>query len=320
MPTGYQALGVLDEANAEQLARGLGAGKEGKAWDTLIGASTKNDIAKALRGDDGVQRLLTSLRTEGASPGQIADFLGAINTLGFTKQMEGDTSAAANAAKAFTDLYQFMPNGGARVPAKLFDAVSANARATLDGLNPENLTIPPAFGTLQPKSGPGMIAQGNIDLEHRPNVRNPDGRTSTVLSTSVEIDGNEVLIPRVAADGSRILSVDEAVEQYRRTGQQLGIFDTPEHATAYAERLHEAQAANLGRQPGTPNADDYVRLIQSAPSWVNAQGDALVLMGGSPLSRIVRDKDGNPITVKFGTPASTPNQPQTMPTPPFSGF
>jgi hypothetical protein len=316
MPTGYQALGVLEEADAEQFARGLGAGKEGKAWHSLLGTTVVNDIEKEVRGDDGVQKLLTSLRIEGASPTQIADFLGTINTLAFTKQMEGDTAPGANAAKAFTSLYGFMPNGGARVPAKQFDAVAANAQATLRKLSADNLTIPAGFGAAQPLSGPGMLTAGNIDLDHRPHIQTPEGKTATVRSASFNIDGNEVLLPTVSDDG-RLLSNDQALEQYRKTGKMLGIFDTPEHATDYAQRLHEAQAATLGRQPGMPTPDDYVRLIQAAPTWVNTQGDSLVLMSGSPLSRIVRDKAGNPISVKFSTPA--PPQ-TTVTTPPAIGL
>src|SRR5215472_4362208 len=214
MPTGYQALGVLEEADAEQLARGLGAGKEGKAWDTLIGATIKNDISKGVRSDESVQKLLTSIRMEGATPTQIADFLGTIDTLAFSKQLEGDTAPAANAAKAFTSLYSFMPNGGARVPVKQYDAVSANARAALNDLKADNLTIPPGFSS--------------------------------------------------------------------------------------------------GR-PGMPTPEDYVGLIQAAPTWVNTQGDSIMLMSGTPLSRIVRDKAGQPITVKFNAAPPAPSEPIVPP-------
>lgn len=103
------------------------------------------------------------------------------------------------------------------------------------------------FGGDKGNGGPagdfaGLLAPGNIDLAKRPSVKNADGSVSTVRSMSFQNNkGEEVLIPTVADDGSRILSDQEAKEQYGRTGKYLGKFDTPEHATAYAEALHEAQ-------------------------------------------------------------------------------
>lgn len=92
-----------------------------------------------------------------------------------------------------------------------------------------------------PATGPrGLLQPGNIDLNNRPRVRNPDGSISTVRSMSANFDGREVLLPTVSDDG-RLLSDSEAIDLYRRTGRNLGTFDSPASATAYAEQLHRDQ-------------------------------------------------------------------------------
>lgn len=87
----------------------------------------------------------------------------------------------------------------------------------------------------------GMKRAGNIDLLNRPVVHNPDGTISTVRTISIGTDEGEVLIPTVSPDG-RILSPDEAIQLYRQTGQNLGVFGSPDDATAYAKALHNQQA------------------------------------------------------------------------------
>lgn len=84
--------------------------------------------------------------------------------------------------------------------------------------------------------------RGNIDLYNRPHVPNPDGRISTVRSMSFSDDsGQEILVPTVSPDG-RLLSDEEAIQQYYKTRQHLGMFPNPATATRFASRLHNEYA------------------------------------------------------------------------------
>jgi hypothetical protein len=92
----------------------------------------------------------------------------------------------------------------------------------------------------RPRMPMGMISPGNINPDTRPTVKNPDGSISTVRTISFNTDGREVLIPTVV--GNKVVSDDEAIDNYFRTGQSFGSFKTPQAATAFAERLHNTQA------------------------------------------------------------------------------
>ena len=93
-----------------------------------------------------------------------------------------------------------------------------------------------------PENAEGLIVPGNINIHQRPVVRNRDGSISTVRSINFEDEnGHNVVIPTVI-EGRGVVSPEEAINFYRQSGQHLGKFDTADHASDYAESLHEQQA------------------------------------------------------------------------------
>ena len=91
----------------------------------------------------------------------------------------------------------------------------------------------------------GLLVPGNVDLSNRPRVKNPDGSISTVRSISIGVDGKEVLIPTITPDGKSLTNA-QAIQRFQQTGEHLGVFDSPDSATNYAQMLHRSQAMTLG--------------------------------------------------------------------------
>ena len=116
------------------------------------------------------------------------------------------------------------------------------------------------------KSVPGMVEKGNIDIANRPNIDNGDGTHSSVYSMSFGTDKGEVLVPGVG-DGktypARKLTQEEALDQYKKTGANLGTFKDEKSASAYAEKLHEDQE-KYGNKPSTSTKRSE-RPSQAAP-------------------------------------------------------
>ena len=137
---------------------------------------------------------------------------------------------------------------------------------------------------------------GNIDLNHRPVINNPDGSISTVDSVSFNIDGKEVLVPKVRAGLNRLMTDQEALDWYQKTGQYLGKFDTVAEADKYAEKLHEDQDKLYNTTYRTP-------LPEYAADWI---GGDLALKGLGKAGEAVINKLGKGATREVKNMLSSP--------------
>ena len=122
---------------------------------------------------------------------------------------------------------------------------------------PKGLVVPGTIFDLfnrpetAPPAGPYGMQQGTVSLPGAPGIGplppfqaqqygEPLGAISTTFSKSFnDGPGREVLLPTVIS--GKFMTDDEALARYRKTGQHLGVFDTPENADAYATQLHNDQ-------------------------------------------------------------------------------
>ena len=140
----------------------------------------------------------------------------------------------------------------------------------------------------QPGEWQGMVFPGNLDINNRPSVRNPAGGTSSVYSMSINVDGREYLIPRVSEDG-RLLSEEEAIAEFNKTGNNLGAFDSPENATRYATGLHEQQASLSGSSAISDDGRGAVMPGLGDPEGVRSRlRDAAANSDGGLIAALIR--------------------------------
>ncbi|QKV67187.1 hypothetical protein HUW52_27310 [Pseudomonas sp. 43A] len=221
-------------------------------FESYKGQMTAEDQIRASNGiDQGFRRLEAEARQRQVEARQMQ----AINRMELSSRVQ-DASAAYSQGLDFKDPPSFSDfkaaygdkakdhyDSFAKIQAvapairEFATADPQERQAILDRFNPTRQSAGAFYGD----QASGMLERGNIDLNARPTVKNEDGSISTVRSISANFDGQEVLIPTVSDDG-KIMSDENAIKNYLKTGKHLGKFDNPEDATAYAESLHEQQA------------------------------------------------------------------------------
>jgi hypothetical protein len=96
--------------------------------------------------------------------------------------------------------------------------------------------------------------QNPLDYERYPKVKNPDGSFSNVVTASFNIDGKEVLLPTMI--GGRRVTAQQAIENYKKTGDHFGIFDSPQSAQAFATNLEASMQQPVARRNPNPMVAD----------------------------------------------------------------
>lgn len=85
------------------------------------------------------------------------------------------------------------------------------------------------------------LEPANFDPTTRTRFPNEDGSERSLVSRSFEIDGKETLIPTVHPETGEVMSDEDAIKYYHKTGQHLGQYPTREEATAAGQQYSENQ-------------------------------------------------------------------------------
>ncbi|HGN9444691.1 TPA: hypothetical protein ACK0KV_003734 [Raoultella ornithinolytica] len=250
-----QRIQFTSQAGRHEIGQ-LNAYEEGQFQATL---TTGARAAASMYGDNGSyvlanRQVFQQIDDYGAAHGWSPEQVQA-------KKVEFKEKVADNALSQWSadNAVSFIQSNG-----ELSDTVAGSRRATINPYGGE------------PASTKGMVTQGNINLFNRPSVKNKDGSISTVRTISIGTDAGEVLIPTVSDDG-KLLSDDDAIALYEKTGKHLGIFDNPDDATAYAEKLHDQQdqyyvKGGKGDARGVRNNNPGNLEASSSNPWVGQTG------------------------------------------------
>lgn len=201
------------------------------------------------------------------------------------KLMEGQTGMRSQVIKAYAEhakITNLQPLHEA-VVKQAFNEARMNFLASVDSFQKDisqNISQVPLEDAVSHHNAPdikapkGLIAEGNIDLNDQPVVKNKDGTVSTVRSITIEEDGRFIVIPTVTPWGE-VITDKQAVDLYHEEYKHLGVFNTQEDADNFAKRLHESEAKRVKSggvdEDGNPVAAPVEKRI--APSIDSLQGN-----------------------------------------------
>ena len=101
-------------------------------------------------------------------------------------------------------------------------------------------------------------------------VAGPNGDISTVRTMGIHTDKGETLIPTVSRDG-RLLTNDQAIAQYKASGENFGSYPTINAANEAGKTIHNIQAGLLNDPqvkrliPGMSLSADKTTYTQGTP-------------------------------------------------------
>lgn len=174
---------------------------------------------------------------------------------------------------------QVAPTISAPAPVPASSLPPTHPLAQSNPLSTPNLNYDTGPLTGQPVAD--LLQQGNIDVNHRPNIKNADGSSSSIYSMTVPLGADSsplpwghpkitkyALVPSIVngkfltpngqmpVEGDTKANQqleDEATKYYAKTRQHLGIFKSSEAAGRYAGETHDYGNDGTSRKVYTPS-------------------------------------------------------------------
>lgn len=257
--SGSALTSALTSATSAGTAAGTGAGTAAgtSALTSAIGAAAPSAAATTAGLGAGAGAAGAGAGTTAAAAGMsaipVAGWIAAAALMAYQlgssiykkKKAEAHQKTQKAAAESTQASLEGMNEIKQKIAEKQAQQKQAFADNPINGQLGDGQQVPMAKPSQEPNSsldilGDTLAEKGNIDLGNRPIVNNQDGSFSTVKSMSFNDGNHEVLIPTISDDGTE-WSEQDAIDNYYKTGNHLGKFNSIDDANNYAQALHNQQ-------------------------------------------------------------------------------